>query len=64
MRLGASISIKDNDNRNVLHAIVIHGGELEKFLDDERSVSFTLFPSLYLGSQVLKKVSSKTDLLG
>ena len=42
MRLGASISLNDNDNRNVLHAIVIHGGELDKILDDEICVSHML----------------------
>ena len=35
IRLGANVSLKDNDSRNVLHASVIHGGDLEKMLDDE-----------------------------
>lgn len=37
--LGATISLKDNDSRNVLHAAVIHGGDLDRILDDEACVS-------------------------
>ena len=47
MRLGASISLRDNDNRNVLHAIVIHGGELDKILDDEICVSWNFSLDFY-----------------
>lgn len=43
IRLGANINLKDNDNRNVLHAAVIHGGDLDRILDDEYCVSSCLF---------------------
>lgn len=40
IRLGANISLKDNDSRNVLHAAVIHGGDLDRILDEDACVSF------------------------
>lgn len=42
IRLGANISLKDNDSRNVLHAAVIHGGDLDRILDEDACVSFFL----------------------
>lgn len=39
IRLDANISLKDNDSRNVLHAAVIHGGDLDRILDDDYCVS-------------------------
>jgi len=39
IRMGAKISLKDNELRNVLHTIVINGGDLDKILDEEFSVS-------------------------
>jgi len=39
INLGAKIDLRDNEMKNILHAVVIHGGALENLLGDELTVS-------------------------